>query len=129
MGLVDLYLEGVIFVGTIGGRGREGKDVVGTCVTKAACDPVGYVVAGGQDSTPTLRGESPQGKAADSDTQSPRASLDLASKVHAKTQSTPRVSIQEIHFAQRRQCAKEQSRALLQVSFGYLVGVRAPGEP
>src|SRR5580658_202078 len=54
MGLVDLYLEGVILVGTIGGRGREGKDVVRTCVTEAACDPVGYVVAGGQASTPTL---------------------------------------------------------------------------
>jgi hypothetical protein len=68
MGLVDLYLEGVIFVGTIGGRGREGKDVVGTCVTKAACDPVGYVVAGGQDPGPALRRKNLQCEAADSDT-------------------------------------------------------------
>jgi hypothetical protein len=48
MGLVHLDLYGVILVGTIGGRGREGEDVVGTCVTNAACDAVGYVVGGGQ---------------------------------------------------------------------------------
>ena len=68
MGLVHLDLYGVILVGTIGGRGREGEDVVGTCVTNAACDAVGYVVAGGQDPGPALRRKNLQCEAADSDT-------------------------------------------------------------
>jgi hypothetical protein len=84
MGLVHLDLYGVILVGTINGRGREGKGVVGTCVTKAACDPVGYVVAGGQDSAPALRGESLQCEAADSDTQSPRSFARLGKQVSRK---------------------------------------------
>jgi hypothetical protein len=54
-----------------------------------------------------LRGENLQCEVADSDTQSPRSFARLGRQVSRKDAKYAKVSIQEIHFAQRRQGAKD----------------------